>query len=52
MESLVNKISSYHIFNNLVPGILFLLMCSNEYSNILEKSVINLLFILVGYHHC
>lgn len=36
MEKILEKISSYHIFNNLVPGYLFLIISSK----ILEKSLI------------
>ena len=45
MDKLIDKISNYHLFNNLIPGYLFLIISSY----ILEKNIIssNLLFTTV-----
>ncbi len=46
MEKIIDKVSNYHIFNYIVPGVLFLLLCKNYlYINLNEEKLIYFFFV-------
>ena len=46
MEKIIDKISNYHIFNYIIPGGLFLILCNNYLNIKIEQDKITYFFFI------